>query len=139
MDCIRCGASNWKKSHDCPAMTRKCLNCGQTGHYANLFRSKQKTDRRIKHIQQDSGATSAEEDNWTPNKIYSINNTVHSTRQISKDGQPFFTVTILVNCRPIKFIIADHRSHSYQKTQWNYNDILTPTGIKRRRQQQNQI
>ena len=56
-------------------------------------------------FQQDSEATSAEEDNWTPNKIYSINSTVHSTRQISKDGQPFFTVTVLVNNRPIKIIL----------------------------------
>ena len=105
VDCIRCGAPKWNKSHDCPAKTKKCLNCGKIGNYARLCRSKQNTDRRIKHNQQDSEATSAEEDNWTPNKIHSINNTVHSWRQISKDGQPFFTVTVLVNNRPIKFII----------------------------------
>ena len=84
---------------------KKCLNCGKICHYARLCRSKQNKDRRIKHIQQDSEATSAEQDNWTPSKIHSINNTVHSTRQIYKDGQPFFTVTVLVNNRPIKFII----------------------------------
>ena len=105
VDCIRCIAPNGNKSHDCPAKTKKCLSCGKIGHYARFCRSKQKTDRRIKHIQQDSEATSAEEDNWTPNKIHSINNTVHSTGQLSKDGQPFFTVTVLVNNRPIKFII----------------------------------
>ena len=105
VDCIRCGAPNWNKSHDCPAKAKKWLNCGKFGHYARLCRSKQNTDRRIKHIQQDSEASSAKEDNWTPNKIHSINNTVHSTRQLSKDGQPFFTVTVLVNNRSIKFII----------------------------------
>ena len=105
VDCIKCGAPNWNKSHDCPAKTKKCLICGKIGHYARLCRSKQYSDRRIKHIQRDSEATSAEEDNWTPNKIHSINKTVHSTKQISKDGQPFFTVTVLVNNRQIKFII----------------------------------
>ena len=30
---------------------------------------------------------------------------VHSTKQNTKDGQPFFTMTALVNNRPIKFII----------------------------------
>ena len=95
VDCIRCGAPNWNKSHDCPAKSKKCLICGKIGHYARLCRSKQNSDRRIKHIQQDSEATSAEDDNWTPNKIHSINKTVHSTKQMSKDGHPFFTVTVL--------------------------------------------
>ena len=26
VDCIRCGAPKWNKSHDCPAKTKKCLN-----------------------------------------------------------------------------------------------------------------
>ena len=89
VDCLKCGAPNWNKSHNCPAKTKKCLNCGKIGHYARLCRSKQNSDRRIKHIPQDSEATSAEEDSWRLNKIHSINNTVHSTKQISKDGQPF--------------------------------------------------
>ena len=72
VDC-RCGAPKWNKSHDCPAKTRKCLNCGKYIHYAKLCRSKQNLDRRIKQTQQDSEATSEEEDNWTPNKIHSIN------------------------------------------------------------------
>ena len=105
IDCSQCGVPNWNKSYDCPSKTKKCLNCGKICHYARQCRPKQYSDRRIKHIQQDSEATSAEEANWTPKKIHSINKTVHSTKQRSKDGQPFFTVTVLVNNRPIKFII----------------------------------
>ena len=85
--------------------TKKCLNCGKISHYAKLCRTKQKSDRKIKHIYPESEATSAEEDDWSPNKIHLITKTVHSTKQITKDGQPFFTTTALVNNRAIKFII----------------------------------
>ena len=105
VDCIRCGAPNWSKSHDCPAKTKKCLNCGKIGHYAKLCRTKQKTDRRLKHIQPESEASSAEEDEWSPNRIHLITRMLLSTKQKTKDGQPFFTMTALVNNRPIKFII----------------------------------
>ena len=105
-------------------MTAQQKNCGKIGDNARLCRSKQNSDRRIKHIQQDSEATSVEEDNWTPNKIHSINNTVHSTRQISKDGKPFFTVTVLVNNRPIKYII-DSGSPVTLKPEQKINGITT--------------
>ena len=36
VDCIRCGAPNWSKLHDCPAKAKKCLNCGKISHYAKL-------------------------------------------------------------------------------------------------------
>ena len=78
----------------------------------------------MKHIQQDSEARSADEDNWTPNKIHSINNTVHSTRQISNDGQTFFTVTVLVNNRPIKFI-KDSGSPVTLIPKQKFNEITT--------------
>ena len=45
VDCIRRGAPNWIKSRDCPAMTKKCLNCGKHGQYAKLCKSQQKWDR----------------------------------------------------------------------------------------------
>ena len=65
VDCIRCGAPNWSKQHDCPVKTKKCLNCGKFGHYAKLWRTKQKSDRKIKHnIYLESEATRAEEDDW---------------------------------------------------------------------------
>ena len=105
VDCIRCGAPNWSKLHDCPAKTKKCLNCGKIGHYAKLCRTKRKTDRK-KHIHPESEASSAEEDEWSPNKIHLITRMVHSTKQNTKDGKPFFTTTALVNNRPIQFIIA---------------------------------
>ena len=79
-----------KKSHDCPAKTKKCLNWGKLVITQDYAVQNKISDQRIKHIQQDSEATSAEEDNWTPNKLHSINNTVHSITQISEDGQPFF-------------------------------------------------
>ena len=105
VDCIRCGAPNCDKLHDCPAKAKKCLNCGKIGHYAKLCRTKQKTDRRIKHIQPESEASGAEEDEWSPNRIHLITRMVHSTKQNTKDGQPFFTTTALVNNKPITFII----------------------------------
>ena len=97
------------KQHDCPAKTKKCINCGKIGHYAKLCRTKQKSDRKIEHICPESEATSAEEDDWSPNKIHLITRTVHSTKQISRDGQPLFTTTALVNNRQMNFII-DSRS-----------------------------
>ena len=104
VDCIRCGAPTWSKLHDCPAKTKKCLNCGKIGHYAKLCRTEQKSDRKIKHIHPELEASSAEEDEWSPNKIHLITRTVRSTKQNTKDGQPFFTTTALVINRPIKFL-----------------------------------
>ena len=83
----------------------KCLNCGKIGHYAKLCRTKQKSDRKIKHIYPESEATSAQEDDWSINKRHLITRTVHSTKQITRDGQRVFTTTALVKNRPIKFII----------------------------------
>ena len=89
VDCIRCGAPNWSKQHDCPAKTKKCLSLGKIGHYDKLYRTKKKSDRKIKHIYRESEATSAEDDYWSPNKIHLITRTVHSTKQTTKDEQPF--------------------------------------------------
>ena len=49
--------------------------------------------------------TSAVEDDWTPNTIHSVKQKIHSTRPTNNNGPEFFTVTALVNNRPIKFII----------------------------------
>ena len=58
----------------------------------------------MNHVQ-DNEASSAEEDDWSPNTIHSVNQKVHSTRQLKKNGPEFFSLTALVNNRPIKFII----------------------------------
>ena len=49
--------------------------------------------------------SSAGEDDWTPNTIHSVKQKIHSTRSMSSNGPEFFTITALVNNRPIKFII----------------------------------
>ena len=49
--------------------------------------------------------SSAGEDDRTPNTIHSVKQKIHSTRSINRNGPEFFTITALVNNRPIKFII----------------------------------
>ena len=49
--------------------------------------------------------SSAGEDDWTPNTIHSVKQKKHSTRSTNNNGPEFFTVTALLNNRPIKFII----------------------------------
>ena len=100
MDCNRCGAPNWSRQHECPARGKKCTKCEKIGHYAKCCRSNKKINRIQEH-----GTSSAEEDDWSPNTIHCINQKIHSTRQLNKDVSDFFTLTALVDNRPIKFII----------------------------------
>ena len=100
VDCTRRGAPNWSRQHECPARGKKSAKCQKIGHYAKYCR----TNKKVNHIQDDE-ASSAEEDDWYPNTIHSVNQKVHSTRQIKKNGPEFFTLTALVNNRPIKFIM----------------------------------
>ena len=100
MDCNRCGAPNWSRQHECPTRGKKCTKCDKIGHYAKYCRTNKKINRIQEH-----GTSSAEEDDWSPNTIHCINQKIHSTRQLNKDGSDFFTLTALVNNRPIKFII----------------------------------
>ena len=76
------------------------MNCGKLGHYANCCRS----TRKINHIA-DEEAESADEDDWTPDKINSIQQKTNSMGAKNKNGIPFYTRTLLVNNRPIKFIV----------------------------------
>ena len=79
---------------------RNVQNAKKIGHYAKCCR----TNKKINRIQEQE-TSSAEEDEWPPNTIHCINQKIHSTRQVNKDGPDFFTLTALVNNRPIKFII----------------------------------
>ena len=100
MDCNKCGAQNWSRQHECPARGKKCAKCEKICHYAKLCR----TNKKINRIQEQE-TSSSEEDEWSPNTVHCINQKIHSTRQVNKDGPDFFTLTALVNNRPIKFII----------------------------------
>ena len=59
---------------------------------------------KINHIA-DEETESANEDDWIPDKIRSIQQKINSMGATNKNGIPFHTRTILVNNRPIKFIV----------------------------------
>ena len=98
LDCIKCGALNWSRQHECPTRGKKCAKCEKIGHYAKCCR----TNKRVNHVQENE-ESSAEEDDWSPNTIHSVNQKIHSTRQMKKNGPDFFTLTALANNRPIIF------------------------------------
>ena len=60
-------------------------------------------NEEINHITEE--ADSADEDDWTLDRIHSIQQKIHSLATNYRKGPPFYTVTLLVNNRPIKFII----------------------------------
>ena len=100
LDCYRCGAPNWSRQHECPARGKKCAKCEKIGHYASCCR----TNKKVNGIQAHE-TSSADEDDWSPDTTHCVNQKIPSTRQMSKDCPDFFTLTALVNNRPIKFII----------------------------------
>ena len=132
VDCNRCGAPNWSRQHECPAKGKKCMKCEKIGHYAKYCR----TNKRVNHVQDDE-ASSAEEDDWSPNTIHSVNQMVHSTK---KNGPEFFTLTALVNNRPIKFIIDSGSPVTLiPKSQFNSTTPLRPIGTEDRDVNDNRI
>ena len=84
--------------HTCPARGKKYTKCEKIGHYVECCR----TNKRVNRIQKHE-TSSAEEDDWSPNTIHSVNQKTLSTRQMNKDVPEFLTLMALVNNRPIKF------------------------------------
>ena len=71
--------------------------------------------------------SSAGEDDWTPNTIHSVKQKIHSTRSMNKNGPEFFTITALVNNRPIKIIIdSSSPATLIPKSQFNRISPLRP-------------
>ena len=135
LDCNRCGAPNWTRQHECPAKGKKCANCEKIGYYAKYCR----TNKRTNHIQDDV-ASSAEDDDWSPNTIHSVNQKVHSTFKIKRNGPEFFIITALVNNRPIKFIIDSGSPVTFiPKSQFNGITPLRPIGTEYRDVNDNRI
>ena len=107
VDCIRCGAPNWSKLHDCPAKAKNCLNCGKIGH------------RRIKHIHPESEASSAEDD-WSPNRIHIITRMVHSTKQtLECSGKPY-----LLKAQHSAFNISDSTTIPLTVQNWQITSFV---------------
>ena len=100
LDCNKCRAPNWSKQHESPTRGKKCAKCGKLSHNAKCCRSM----RKINHIA-DEEEESADKDDWIPDKIHSIQQKINSVGATKKNGTPFHTSTLLVNNRPIKFIV----------------------------------
>ena len=100
VNCNRCGASNWLRQHEFPTRGKKCAKCGKIGHFAKCCRA----NRKVNHLMEGE-TSSAGEDDWTPNKIHSVKQKIHSTRLMNRNGPEFFTITALDINRPTKFII----------------------------------
>ena len=115
LDCNICGAPKWSRKHKCPAKGKKCPKSEKTGHYAKYCN----TNKRVNHVQ-DNEASSAEEDDWSPNTIHSVNHEVHSTRQTKKNGPEFFTLTALVKNRQIY-----NQIYNRQWSNGNFNTKIT--------------
>ena len=80
-------------------------------------------NEKINHIAEEE-TNSADEDDWTPEEIYSIHPKIRSLTTNTKNGPPFYTTTVLVNNRPIQFLI-DTGSPVTLIPQSNFNKVTT--------------
>ena len=84
--------------------------------------------------------SSAGEDDWTPNKIHSVKQKIHSTRSRNRNGPEFFTITALGNNRPIKVIIDSSSPVTLiPKSQFNKITPLRPLETEYKDVNNNQI
>ena len=135
IDCNRCGAPNWSRHNECPARGKKCAKCGEIGHFAKCCHA----NRKVKQLL-GGEKSSAGEDDWTPNTIHSVKQKIHSTWSTNNNGPEFFTVTALVNNRPIKFIIdCGSPVKLISKSQFNKITPLRPVETEYRDVNDNRI
>ena len=88
------------QKHDCAAKGKICAKGSQLGDYAKCCQS----TRKINHIA-DEETLSGDEDDWTPDRTHSIQQKINSMGTKCKNRPPFFTKRLLVNNRPIYFIV----------------------------------
>ena len=97
----RCGAHNWSKQQERPAKGKKCVKSRKMGR--------------------------AEEYDWTPDRIHSIQQKIHSLSTNGKNNPPFYTATLLVNNRPIKFTIDTGSPVTLiPKSKFNNTTVMKP-------------
>ena len=128
IDCNRCGAPNLSRQYECPARGKKCAKCGKIGHFAKCCRA----NRKVNHLIEGE-TSSASEDHWTTNTIHSVKQKIRWTRSMNRNGPEFFTITALVNNRPIKFIIDSGSSVTLILDSRKLNEIT----VKRKAQMPN--
>ena len=92
----------------------------------NSPKNKQTKTRNI--AEEEAG--SADEDDWTLDRIHSIQQKIQSLATNNKNGPPFFTATLLVNTRPIKFITdTDSPVTLIPKSKFNKVRTLKPITV----------
>ena len=94
--CIRCDEPVWTRQ--CPVRGKNWTNCGKPGQIVRICRSHKPTD----HIHGDETTNSAEEESWMPQQIHLTRQSINSMQTNHRDGNDFYTTTILVSKRPKK-------------------------------------
>ena len=82
--CNRGGAPYWSRQHEYPARGKKCAKCGEIGHFAKICRA----NRMVNHVLEGK-TSSADEDDFTLNTIYSVKQKTHSTRLMNNSRPEF--------------------------------------------------
>ena len=95
--------------------------------------------KKINHIAEEE-ADIANEDDWTPDRKHSIQQKIHSLATKNKNGPPIYTATLLVNNRPIRFIInTGSPVPLIKKSKFNKVTTLKPITVDYRDVKDNKI